>query len=222
MAKNNNLTSELSKLNKDLDKHLTDISVDVTQFDKFNTGLNDSQAVNFEVLTFLQDVRDEMSLLRKHLFNDVQSLVTKTLRAEQDQMLAQMQKQFNSVLKDIVDSKNHHMMQLRNEQAHLELEVSSMKTTLEHLNSKIDKLVQHVYEDSNRELSYQNELDSRLIEIENELLVNQHKLEGIQGRRRLSTLKPLRSRETFQIETDEDKLIEHRIARIDAALNRLQ
>lgn len=242
MTSSNSIKKELLNYNKELEKYLTKVPFDMSQDFSFDK-LSDTQATNLEVLSFIQDIRDEMSLLRKHLYSDVQSLVTKTLRAEQEKHLTQMRHDFNSMIKEMADSKNYLLSKIRDETAQVHHDLKDVDIDVGTINSKIDTLVQAVYDANQNQISLQNQVSTRLKEIETELLVNQHAIEGFnnslkkdyvhspgdfpmnQHNQQLNVaskqIKSISSKVGNESENCEQKLVEHRIARIDAALHKL-
>lgn len=237
MVSTNNIKKELSEYNKELEKYVSRVSLDSAEDLSFEK-LSDNQSTNLEVLTFIQDIRDEMSLLRKHLYSDVQSLVTKTLRAEQEKHLTQMRNDFNSMIKEMADSKNYILNKIRDETAHIHHDLKNTNIDVTTINNKIDTLVQAVYDANQNQVSIQDEVSSRLKEIETELLVNQHAIDGFnnslkkdfaQSHNNMSlthnTNKEQKSQSNHFFEKNnsfkDDQFIEHRIARIDAALHKL-
>ena len=238
MVTTNNIKKELSNYNKELEKYISKVSYNSVEDLSFEK-LSDNQSTNLEVLTFIQDIRDEMSLLRKHLYSDVQSLVTKTLKADQDKQLSEMKKNFNSMIKEMAESKNYLLNKIRDEIANMHHDLKNTNMDVVTINSKIDTLVQAVYDANQNQISIQDDVSNRLKEIETELLVNQHVINGFNNSLKKEymhfdndskTIPKVLGNESSKSHSTvydlnkkiEEDFIEHRIARIDAALDKLK
>ena len=139
MVSKQNLQEELNSFNKQLEKHLQGIGVDLLDDSSFNTSsLSGENSETLLLLTqSLKDIRMEMNLMRKHLSSDTEVMLKSLLGSQQRQFQEEMRsfqertfkilKVFDpSVLKEI----SSEISRVSQEQTSIKSEILSLKNTI--------------------------------------------------------------------------------------------
>ncbi|MFP4401662.1 MAG: hypothetical protein ACLFPL_00375 [Candidatus Nanoarchaeia archaeon] len=217
MVELNSIKKELSKLNSELEKYVPYASLNYSNLKSLNQ-LNDSQASNIEILTFLQDVRDELSLLRKHAFNDIESLVTKKLHTQQDEFLSKIRQTFERLSQDLIASRNAQSRQILEQLESINHELTNQSLEIKSIHQKIDNMQEEVY-------SSQYQMFKQISEVENSLNSSiDHINLPVQSNSQQNTQKFITTFSSEREDSDnfEEEIIKTRIDRINSALSRLQ
>lgn len=223
MVIKNNVKKELNKLNDELDSHL-DVSSVGDDFSVFEKKLKDD-SLNFDTLTLLKDIRDEMSLLRKNVFSDAESLISRKIKKDQELFFTKIQENFLKLSNHVVSSKDHNFQSLRAENVGLQNELKKLRSNQEILNDKLNTLTQlileknihhdgelHLISDSIQELKQKVEILPK--SIPSDQLISSEVVN--------IDLEIPDSEEVIVSKSSNSLLVEDRLARIDATLENLK
>lgn len=234
MVRKNNATSvkkELEKLNKEIDKHmpLSNLNSSLELFEQ-----NESQSsaqLNFDTLSLLQDIRDEMSLLRKNIFTDAESLISRKVQKDQEDFFNKVQESLFKLSSKMLQSKDHNYYSLRNENVELLKIVKKIQDDQEILHQKLDSISKLVIDktmDQDKELrGVQDNLLSIANKVESNNFIVQEEIRKSQELAQLSHsnqslgYEASESSTVVDIESKATPHIESRIARIDRILGDL-
>lgn len=165
MASKNNLYEELNSYNKQLDKHLQGVGIDL--LGDLSTISNSLPSDQFEQLLLLsqslKDIRTEMNLMRKHLSSDTEIMIKSLLNAQQKQFQEEMrefQQKTVSLLKifDPAQLKeiSSEISRISLDQKNISQEITSIKSHIESLNS---------FSKKKSESNFDNIVESQLLAI---------------------------------------------------------
>lgn len=144
MVLKNDIKKELAELNKELNSQL-DFSTGSDDFTVFEKQVK-ADSLNFETLTLLKDIRDEMSLLRKNVFSDAESLITRKIKHDQELFFNKIKENFLTLSNQVVSSKDHNFQALRAENLNLQNELKKLRTNQELLGEKLNSITKVLLE----------------------------------------------------------------------------
>jgi hypothetical protein len=140
MVSKQHLQEELNSFNKQLEKHLSGIGVDLLDDTSFNTSsLSSDNSETMLLLTqSLKDIRMEMNLMRKHMASDTEVMLKSLMNAQQrqfqDEMRAFQERTFKilkvfdpSILKEI----NSEIGRVSTEQSVIKSDISEIKSLVD-------------------------------------------------------------------------------------------
>ncbi|MFT4244178.1 MAG: hypothetical protein ACMXYB_01840 [Candidatus Woesearchaeota archaeon] len=137
MVEKKEIKNELKKLNKELSEIIYNENLNIPEKILYNQEF-DSDRLTFnelELLTLIQDVRDEISILRRNLFSDIESYTHKKINSQQEKFFEKIESSFSKILKESMISRTQHVKEIKNEfsQFHekinyLEKEIGDIKT----------------------------------------------------------------------------------------------
>ena len=239
MVDKKNFKKELSSLNNELNEILTKENFKIPQdyLYKDNEQHSSSNFKEFEILSMIKDVREEINLLRRNMFNDLESFVNKKINSQQEKFFEKIEQSVSKLLRESMISRSQHISELKSEFSNFHMKINKIEEEIDNLKnlsvntksiSQEIQTYQFELENSfNNKLSdLEHSLISRFIEISHSLSSKTNNLENNNTKKLPSPPNKNNFLENKnQGETQTYKLsskVENRISRIDAALRKLE
>lgn len=117
MVEKKEIKIQLKNLNKELSKLMEDKDINISQNFLYSQEFNSDKLTfnELELLTLIQDIRDEMSLLRRNLFTDIEAYIHKKINNEQEKFFEKVEQSFSKVLKESMLSRTQHIQEIKYE-----------------------------------------------------------------------------------------------------------
>lgn len=117
MVEKKEIKIELKKLNNELSKLIANDNIKISQDFLYSQEFNSDKLTfnELELLTLIQDIRDEISILRRNLFTDIELYIHKKINSEQEKFFEKIENSFSRVLKESMISRTQHIQEIKYE-----------------------------------------------------------------------------------------------------------
>ncbi|MCH8519555.1 MAG: hypothetical protein LAT82_02265 [Nanoarchaeota archaeon] len=241
MIDNKKIKDEIKKLNIELESVIKNSNLKLPQLSnikQFNTP--NSLEINsdaFQLLNLIQDVRDEISLLRRNLFSDIESFVNKKINVEQEKFFERIESSFSKVLKESILSRTQHIQEMKNEFSIFHMKMNKINEEIDNLNASNDHIKTLLHNEQSNILTNLEEIDNKFFNTQNliqenfkfqiqlikEIKNNPNVSEEIfENKINYDSKKPINFNKNSIQTSKLPSKVENRISRIDAALKRLE
>ena len=237
MVDNKKIIKELSSLNEELNEILKKENIKIPQSYLYKNEQNHPINSNeFELLSMIKDVRDEINILRRNLFSDIESFVNKKINNDQDKFFQKIEESVSKLLKESIISRNQHISELKHEFSNTNIKINKLTEEIDNLKS-LNSTTKSIYQEiQTYQFELENNLKSKIDNLENSLtsrfveISYSMKSNGSNNSPQVLELKNqylptnnVQNNNREVVKTSElSSKIESRISRIDAALRKLE